>query len=94
MVRLLAFQQPCDRCFHFPVLGVASGLLLGVDEPAVHFYLVDPSPGRDEGQLLDVRLEVRQQLLRHPDGARCVVSELAVRDADLHGASSVQWLTR
>jgi hypothetical protein len=66
------------------VVAVAAGRFLGIEEMPVGHDLEDAAPRRNEGDVLDIALELLQQPLRQTDGSRCVASLSAVLDRDLH----------
>jgi len=65
--------------------GVAAGLLLGIDQLPVHGYLEDTAGGLHQPDL-GVRKGLTNLRLQ-TGGARFVVSDYAVFNADVHGSS-------
>ena len=70
------------------VLGVASGLLLRVDELVPEGHLEDAPPGRHEDDLVQVVFELFQQAFRQTDGSRSEASLGAVLDRYPHETQS------
>ena len=66
------------------MVAVATGRFLRIEEVPVGHDLEDAAPRWDEGDVLDIVLELLQQPLRQTDGSRCVASLSAVLDRDLH----------
>jgi hypothetical protein len=56
----------------------------GKDRRAVHGDFKPPVARRDQYEPGNHRFKMHQQLIRHPDGTRPVVSDLAIFDLDLH----------
>jgi hypothetical protein len=68
---------------------VPAGGFLRVHEVAVDDDFEDPALARDQRDLADLMLELREQFGRQTDGAIEIASDGAVLDADLHRSSSV-----
>lgn len=81
------WDLPCfrlDRLQHVGFVGEGSGLELRIQQLFSDLELEAASFGRDEGERLDVLLEVGEKLGRQTDGLRLVVSHRAVFERDLH----------
>lgn len=66
--------------------GVSSGLEFAVDEPVVDFDLKASTIAGNQRPAIDVGREFLEQLLRHTDGSREIVSRDTVGDRDFeHG---------
>jgi hypothetical protein len=63
---------------------VPARFLLREDLAVVHHDLEDAPSRRDERQVLQILFELLQDALRQTDGSRCVPSNGAVFDRDLH----------
>lgn len=81
----LGLEQFADLVY----LGVTACLDLGIDQVAVHRHFEYATLGWDELPRSHVRLKLGEQFVRHPDGARGIVSVCAVFDFDVpHGIFS------
>ena len=72
-------------------VGMAAQSLFAKDQLAVHRHFEHAALGRDELPRLDARFKFREQLVRQPDGAWCIVSLCTVFDLDVpHGTISLR----
>lgn len=74
-----------QRLTNLARLGVASGHPLAVDGLAIDVNLEDAAAGRNDRELADVVAVGLKQLGRQTGGSRCVASNRAVLDSDVHG---------
>jgi hypothetical protein len=85
LILLFGLEQLADLIY----FGVPTCFLLGIDQVAVDHDLENTALRRDELPRSNTRLKLCEQFLRHPDGARGIVSLRAVFDLDVpHGILS------
>lgn len=82
-----SFQQRVEQG---PVVGKLTGLELRIERLAIDGHFEATATGGHEFQGGRPLLEVFEQESRQTDGSRLVVSDGAVLDPDLHGASKAR----
>jgi hypothetical protein len=71
----------------FLVIGMATGLLLGVDQFVADDHLEDTAPRRNQREFLDLVLELFEDFACHAHGTVSIPSNSAVFDTQFHAAS-------
>ena len=92
-LRILLFDDLTHQIDNLARFGVTVGLEFGIDQRFVHLDLEPASVRGNQGQVLDVVLELFEQFVCQAHGPVGVVSNSAIDDFDVYHCSPKYFLT-